>query len=175
MLPGSCDRKDAGVAGTVERICASPGFRRSARLQRFLRFLASTQAALGCSPKEYEIAREVYDKPEDFNPQTDPIVRVEASRLRLRLAEYYAGPGRGDEMVLELPKGNYSLIYRSALKHREHIEDTGVQANTICAADICGAGAPLNRFSRQLWRFGRQLTMTASIPPRGPGWRTVIW
>jgi tetratricopeptide (TPR) repeat protein len=110
MLHDACDAKS--IADTVERICASPGFRRSARLQRFLRFLASAPAAVGCGPKEYEVAREVYDKPVDFNPQTDPIVRVEASRLRLRLAEYYAGPGRDDELVFEVPKGSYSHYLR---------------------------------------------------------------
>ena len=115
------------VPEMVERICASPGFRRSARLQRFLRFLASTQAAVGCGPKEYEIAREVYDKPVDFNPQTDPIVRVEASRLRLRIAEYYAGPGREDELILELPKGSYSLSYRSPLNNRPHNHESSRQ------------------------------------------------
>ena len=96
----------------VDRICGSPGFRRSARLQRFLRFLASAQTPTGHGPKEYEVAREVYDKPADFDPQTDPIVRVEASRLRLRLLEYYQGPGQNDDLVLELPKGSYSLRCR---------------------------------------------------------------
>jgi hypothetical protein len=107
MPPGSCDRKDEGVAGTVERICASPGFLRSARLQRFLRFLASTQAAVGCGPKEYEIAREVYDKPEDFNPQTDPIVRVEASRpLRAPVAKMNWFSNSERRLLADLPLGS---------------------------------------------------------------------
>jgi tetratricopeptide (TPR) repeat protein len=100
----------AHIEEIVDRICGSPGFRRSARLQRFLRFLASAQTPSGHGPKEYEVAREVYDKPADFDPQIDPIVRVEASRLRLRLLEYYGGPGQKDVFVLELPKGSYSLI-----------------------------------------------------------------
>ena len=102
----------AHIEEIVERICSSPGFRRSARLQRFLRFLSSAQTPSGQGPKEYEIAREVYDKPADFDPQTDPIVRVEASRLRLRLLEYYQGPGQNEAFVLELPKGSYALRCR---------------------------------------------------------------
>src|SRR3712207_2097124 len=102
----------ADVDEIVKAICASPGFRRSARLQRFLQFIASAQNSTGHGPKEYEIATEVYDKPAHFDPQTDPIVRVEASRLRLRLLEYYQGPGQSDSFVLELPKGSYSLQLR---------------------------------------------------------------
>ena len=42
-----------------------------------------------------------------FDPRTDPIVRAEASRLRSRLERYYADEGRGDELIIELPKGKY--------------------------------------------------------------------
>ena len=112
MAPAPIQPDSTHIETSIERICGSPGFRRSARLQRFLRFLASVQAATGHGPKEYEVAREVYDKPADFDPQTDPIVRVEASRLRLRLAEYYQSAGRSDCVVLELPKGSYTLRCR---------------------------------------------------------------
>jgi tetratricopeptide (TPR) repeat protein len=114
-----------GISAAVERICASEGFRRSARLQRFLRYLASAQSANGHGPKEYEVAREVYDKPVDFNPQTDPIVRVEASRLRLRIGEYYQRYGASDDLVLELPRGSYSLRYRSRHHASAQPDSTG--------------------------------------------------
>jgi tetratricopeptide (TPR) repeat protein len=112
MEGGTESQRAAMLADAIDRICDSPGFRRSTRLRRFLRFLASTQAGERTGPKEYEIARHVYDKPEDFNPQIDPIVRVEAGRLRLRLAEYYGEAGRDDPVVLELPKGSYVLRCR---------------------------------------------------------------
>jgi len=92
----------------VERVCESDPFRRSPRLRRFLRFI--TQHALDHpeeSIKEYAIATSVYDKDPSFDPRIDPIVRVEASRLRFRLMEYYAGPGRNDETVIKLRKGTY--------------------------------------------------------------------
>ncbi len=128
MSPDQQDENSSCIEPNVDRICASEGFRRSARLQRFLRYLASTQAAVGRGPKEYEIAREVYDKPQDFNPQTDPIVRVEASRLRLRLAEYYQGPGRDDPATIELPKGSYSLLYRARTgRSVQQVEGTGAR------------------------------------------------
>jgi len=98
----------------VERICESDRFRRSPRLRRFLRFI--TQQALehpNESVKEYAIATSVYDKDPSFDPRLDPIVRVEASRLRLRLMEYYAGPGRDDETVVILRKGTYLPTFSS--------------------------------------------------------------
>jgi tetratricopeptide (TPR) repeat protein len=96
------------VLQAIERVCESDPFRRSPRLRRFLKFI--TQQALDHpneSIKEYAIATTVYDKDPSFDPRIDPIVRVEASRLRLRLMEYYAGPGRNDETVIVLRKGTY--------------------------------------------------------------------
>jgi hypothetical protein len=57
--------------------------------------------------KEYVIGREVFDRGDDYDPRLDPIVRVEARRLRSRLSEYYSGPGRDEPMRLEYPKGRY--------------------------------------------------------------------
>ena len=96
------------ILQAIERVCESDPFRRSPRLRRFLKFI--TQQALehpNESIKEYAIATTVYDKDPSFDPRIDPIVRVEASRLRLRLMEYYAGPGRNDETVIVLRKGTY--------------------------------------------------------------------
>lgn len=58
------------------------------------------------------MATAVFDKDDDFDPQLDPIVRVEAGRLRLRLLEYYAGPGQADSVVIEIPKGGYVPSFR---------------------------------------------------------------
>jgi tetratricopeptide (TPR) repeat protein len=58
---------------------------------------------------------EVFDRRADFDPQIDPIVRVEAGRLRLRLTEYYAGPGQKDAVLIELSKGGYLPTFRSNL------------------------------------------------------------
>ena len=53
------------------------------------------------------IAIEVFGRPPDYNPKQDAVVRIEAGRLRARLAEYYQGGGAGDPIVIELPKGGY--------------------------------------------------------------------
>jgi len=96
------------VGPFVEKICTSPGFRRSPRLQRFLRYVLQwASEAPGQPLKEYSIAVAVYDKSTSFDPQSDPIIRVEAGRLRSRLLEYYAGAGREDALVIEMPRGSY--------------------------------------------------------------------
>src|SRR5262249_30231714 len=57
--------------------------------------------------KEYVIAIEVFEKPEDYDPQADSTVRTEASKLRSRLARYYDTEGREDKFVIAIPKGSY--------------------------------------------------------------------
>src|SRR6185295_13107630 len=70
-----------------------------------------TLAGVGERLKGYTIAVEVFGRPADFDAQNDPLVRVEAGRLRRRLAEYYAGEGKGDELRVDLPRGGYSVVW----------------------------------------------------------------
>ncbi len=99
----------------LERVLASPEFAASGQLRRFLAF--SVQATLrgeGAQLKEYRIAREVFGRGEDYDPRLDPIVRVEARRLRTKLQEYYDGSGRGETLRIELPKGGYAAAFQAA-------------------------------------------------------------
>jgi tetratricopeptide (TPR) repeat protein len=102
------------LADLLNSICGSAGFRRSPRLQRFLRYVVQQAVLAPEQPlKETQIALEVFDRRQDFNPQIDPIVRVEAGRLRLRLTEYYAGPGQNDAILIEMGKGGYLPTFRN--------------------------------------------------------------
>jgi Tol biopolymer transport system component len=97
----------------LERILASPGFLRNERMSRFLRFLAEQHLeGHGNQLKESVIAVEVFGRKPDHDPSQDSIVRTEAGRLRGRLAEYYVGEGKDDEIVIELPKGGYTPVFR---------------------------------------------------------------
>ncbi|MGH9518127.1 MAG: tetratricopeptide repeat protein, partial [Terriglobales bacterium] len=69
------------------------------------------KSILGPIPKEYEIAIEVFERSADYDPTVDATVRVEASRLRSRLREYYATQGRHDPILFDLPKGGYSAVF----------------------------------------------------------------
>jgi hypothetical protein len=63
--------------------------------------------------KEYQIATELFKRPQDFDPRMDATVRVQTGRLRSKLAEYYGGLGAKDPWIIEIPKGAYSLVFYS--------------------------------------------------------------
>jgi hypothetical protein len=65
----------------------------------------------GSSPKEYQIATEVFGRPGDFDPHEDAVVRVQVARLRAKLAEYYSSEGARDSIFVQLPKGSYALTF----------------------------------------------------------------
>jgi hypothetical protein len=65
----------------------------------------------GASLKEYQIATEVFGRQTDFDPQLDSMVRVQAGRLRTKLAEYYSNEGVDDSVWVELPKGTYVISF----------------------------------------------------------------
>jgi len=97
----------------VERVLASPGFCRNERLSRFLRFVVEQHlAGRDAEIKESLIAVEVLGRSPDHDPKQDSIVRTEAARLRARLSDYYLGEGKGDPLVIELPKGGYVPVIR---------------------------------------------------------------
>ena len=101
------------VRRQLDRILESPGFVRNERLSRFLRFAVDRHLeGKDHELKESVIAVEIFGRRPDYNPKRDPIVRTEAGRLRARLTEYYVGEGRGDALVIELPKGGYTPAFR---------------------------------------------------------------
>jgi hypothetical protein len=84
----------------------------SESLCKLLRYLAEHSLDHpGTALKEYQIATEVLGRSGGFDPQNDSTVRVQAGRLRMKLAEYYAHEGQEDPIVVELPKGSYALTF----------------------------------------------------------------
>lgn len=92
----------------VARILASDKFARSKRLRSLLQFTVN-QTLEGHAEmlKEYVIGTEVLNKPDTYDPRRDSLVRVLASRLRMKLKEYYNNGGSDDPLVIEFPKGKY--------------------------------------------------------------------
>ena len=97
----------------LERILSSGVFVSARRSQAFLRYVVE-KSILGPVPKEYEIAVDVFERSADYDPAVDATVRVEASRLRGRLREYYATQGKHDPILIDLPKGGYSAVFTRA-------------------------------------------------------------
>jgi hypothetical protein len=99
--------------GQIEKLLASHSLHGSESLCKLLRYLAHHSLEHpGTSPKEYQIATEVFGRQQNFDPHVDSMVRVQAGRLRTKLAEYYASEGADDQILVELPKGTYALTFR---------------------------------------------------------------
>jgi len=104
----STQPKDPEVRAALARILASPSFGRARRAQAFLRFIVEeTLAGRARKISGYAIALDVFRKPADFDAANDPIVRVEAGRVRFRLRDYYATAGHDDAVRIELRPGSY--------------------------------------------------------------------
>jgi hypothetical protein len=96
----------------IERLTKSHSLHSSESLCRLLRYLAEHSLDHpGLALKEYQIATEVLGRPAGFDPQSDSTVRVQAGRLRVKLAEYYGHDGLDDPIVVEIPKGSYALTF----------------------------------------------------------------
>ena len=97
----------------IDRLVSSHTLHGSESLCKLLRYLAAHAIEHPGTPlKEYQIATEVFNRRPDFDPQSDSTIRVQAGRLRAKIAEYYAGEGENDPVVVELPKGSYVLSFR---------------------------------------------------------------
>ena len=96
----------------LEQILKSSLFASAERLGQFLSYVVE-EALAGRSDriKEYSIGVSVYGKPSDYDPKIDGTVRGEASRLRARLLQFYAGSGRDHKLRIEIPKGAYRPVF----------------------------------------------------------------
>ncbi len=107
-------RIDEKIVAQLDRILSSKAFRQADRLKRFLTFTVNEAlAGRGEQLKEFVIGVEVFGKGPSFDPRNDPIVRVQARRLRSQLARYYQEEGHEDETLIELPKGGYTPVFRA--------------------------------------------------------------
>jgi hypothetical protein len=102
----------AAIRGALGRILTTAKFRACPQLTSFLRFVVETTlAGRGNRLKGYTIGVEAFGRPDSFDPQIDPIVRVEAVRLRRALALYYGDEGAADPVLILLPRGRYVPVF----------------------------------------------------------------
>jgi hypothetical protein len=105
---------EADIRAALNRVVASAHLRKSPQLANFLRFVVEEQlAGHGSRLKAYTIAADALGRDANFDPQNDPIVRVEAGRLRRALDHYYTDGGCNDPIVIELPREHYVPVFRA--------------------------------------------------------------
>lgn len=101
------------ILAQVERLASSRALREAESLRKLLDFLAHHALDHPGEPvKEYQIATEVLGRRSDFDPQFNSMVRVQAGRLRTKIAEYYSEEGSDDPVIVDFPKGTYALHFR---------------------------------------------------------------
>ena len=183
--PGDASHRDGrspsaeAVRQELERVLASPDFVASDRLKKFLRFVVEeTLAGRADRLHAYPIALEVLGRDASFDPQTDPVVRMEAGRLRRRLERYYLRAGQTDPVRIDIPKGGYAPTFE---KRRDPVPDPSASlpaddarrrwhwlTTTVLALPILGVLGWLGTslLAPRLWSEGSQHAATAL--PRGP-------
>jgi len=102
------------VLRELDRIGGSRSFRRAEQCLRLLGHITrlTLEGHNDGELKEYALGVTVFQRPESYDPRIDPVVRLEARRLRLKLAEYYQDEGIDDPVVIDLPKGGYVPQFR---------------------------------------------------------------
>src|SRR5579863_6193035 len=110
--PGRPVVSPESVQRHLEKLVVSAEMRRSKKLCQFLRFtVEEVLRGHGSELKEYAIAVGVFRRGREFDPGADPIVRVQARRLRSKLERYYKAEGSDEPMQIEYPVGGYSPVF----------------------------------------------------------------
>ena len=159
--PAEGDRQPSpeAIRAQLARILASDEFVASDRLKGFLRFVVEeTLGGRADRLKAYTIALEVLGRDAGFDAQNDPIVRMEAGKLRRRLERYYLGAGRDDPIRIDIPKGGYAPKF--------------ILPHAVGATEESGVARPPHSFwrlsRRTLWSLGGALATGLILA-------TVIW
>lgn len=99
---------EADVRAELERVLSSQHLQASDRRRAFLRFIVEESLSGRADRlKGYTVALAVFGRDETFDPQADPVVRLEARRLRRDLDGYYVDAGSHDAVRISIPKGSY--------------------------------------------------------------------
>src|SRR5207245_6750060 len=123
----------------IDKLPASQPLHGSESLCKLLRDLGKQALEHpGVPVKEYQIATEVVGRQADFDPQLDSMVRVQAGRLRTKLAEYYSTEGGTDRIVVELPKGSYAVAFHDRA-NAATVHGNGSAAGTWASDPAAGA------------------------------------
>lgn len=167
----------------LDAVADSRFFRNSEKLRRLLAYLVeATLAGDENRLKGYTIGVEALDRPEDFDPQLDPIVRVQAKRLRDALEAFYASEGHALDLRILIEKGAYRPVFLQRLPRQEapglsgevnnaeagkglpaHAQDSPRPGAATADADEMPRVRPEVRITRQEFRFTRTEILLAAF------------
>jgi TolB-like protein len=153
-LPG-----EGEVRAQLDRISSSPDFEVPDRARKFLSYIVEeTLTGRASRIKAYSIATEVFGRDASFDAQNDPVVRIEAGRIRRALERYYLTAGRDDPLGIEMPKGGYVPIFARRVREQSLKEAPGPAA----AAAGVGAGTSARpEMARGVWLIAIALLLAA--------------
>jgi hypothetical protein len=119
------DEERTAIHEQLERLLSNSHFKQSRRFPSFLRFVID-QTLQGQTDllKERTLGIEIFGREADYDTASDPIVRVTATEIRKRIAQYYQEPGHETELRVSLPAGSYipQFHWPQAAKETSHTE-----------------------------------------------------
>lgn len=121
---------DDEIKAALERIFAADAFNSSPKLRHFLGYIVAQKLDGNADQlKAYTIAIDVFNYPVDFDPQNDPIIRVQARRLRTALRDYYLDAGADEQIRISVPRGGYRPVFSTKLDSEEEVQLNVVSQN----------------------------------------------
>jgi TolB-like protein/tetratricopeptide (TPR) repeat protein len=137
------------VRAELERILSSPHFQASEKRRAFLRFIVEeTLSGRAERLKGYTVAIDVFGRDEGFDSQADPVVRLEARRLRRDLDSYYVDSSNQDAVRISIPKGTYVPHFRWQEVTQPRAVSSGEQATSSDEPPANGFSGATNLITR---------------------------
>ena len=127
----------------MDKLLNSQALAGSDQLKRLLRVsVERTLDGQTDSTKEYTLGVEAFGRPDSYDPKIDPIVRVQARRLRTKLQEYYDREGATDPIMIDIPKGGYIPAFQTRAVSRRRRLGLPSRLPSSSSSDSFGWSAP---------------------------------
>jgi len=167
----------------IEQLQASQTLQRSPRLRELLAYLATATLEENVAGlKETAIGCAVYGRPAGYNTNDDNVVRMGVSQLRRKLAEYFASEGKTDPIQVDIPKGQYALVFRLTVAESAESSSVGVSLPEFrpmagrrrLLAIIITAVLFVGAISFGAGWAARRTSKAAVLPAQAPFWEAAI-
>ena len=139
------------VEHQLAQILSSPHFKSAKQMQKFLQYIVrKTLAGNADNLKQYTIAVEALGFPTDFDSDINPVVRIQAGRVRERLEKYYYKDGENDALIISLPKGSYTPLFEKKARTKKPLQEKAGHSTPPKLAVLCYSDETQNKESNRL-------------------------